>query len=181
VDLAWHPWTADVAEALASHVRGLLGAGPVETGRLCPECGSAGHGRPWARHPAGTVQVSLSRSRPYLLTAVGGLAPVGVDVESVTAVDGRWDPDVVLAPGERAAGAEARARLWVRKEAVLKAYGVGLSRPMERLVLADFPGEVTDVAAPAGHVAAVAVLSLDPPLRAGRAARSGTARRRRGR
>ena len=172
MDLAWHPWTADVAEALASHVRGLLGAGQVETGRLCPECGSAGHGRPWARHPTGPVQVSLSRSHPHLLTAVGTIGRVGVDVESVAAVDGRWDPALVLAPGERAAGAEARARLWVRKEAVLKAYGVGLARPMERLVLADFPGEVTDVPAPAGHVAAVALLTV------GRAARSGTATRR---
>ena len=40
-------------------------------------------------------------------------------------MDRRWDPDLVLAPGERADAAEAQARLWARKEAVLKACGVG--------------------------------------------------------
>ena len=172
VDLTWHPWTADVAEALASHVRGLLGPGDVETGRLCPECGSHAHGRPWARHGSTTVPVSLSHCRPHLVTAVGWTAPIGVDVESVAAVAGRWDPSLVLAPGEVARTPEEQARTWVRKEAVLKAYGVGLARPMERLVLADFDGELVDVPAPPGHVAAVAA------LRGAREARSGTARHR---
>ena len=172
VDLAWHPWTADVTEALAFHVRGLLGSGDVETGRLCPRCGSAEHGRPWVRHRSRSVPVSLSRCRPHLLTAVGTAGPVGVDVESVAAVGRGWDPALVLAPGERADTPEDRGMLWARKEAVLKAYAVGLADPMCRLVLADFPGELDDVPAPVGYVAAVA------ELREGREGRSGTATRR---
>jgi 4'-phosphopantetheinyl transferase len=175
VDLAWHPWTADVAEALASHVRGLLGPGEVETGRLCPRCGSAEHGRPWVRHRSRPVPVSLSRSRPHLLTAVGTVGQVGVDVESIAAVTRRWDPALVLAPGEMADTPEDRSRFWARKEAVLKAYAVGLADPMCRLVLADFPGELDDVPAPPGYVAAVV------RLREGREGRSGTTTRRRGR
>lgn len=159
--LHWHR-AVDPADdwdaALASHVRAVLGDGDVRTGRLCPRCGSAAHGRPWARHDGHPVQVSLSRSGAHLLTAVGDAGPVGVDVESVEDVNARWDPELVLAPGEVARTAAARASTWARKESILKAYGVGLARPMAGLRLVDFAGRLRDVPAPEGFVAALAEL-----------------------
>ena len=68
------------------------------------------------------------------MVALTTIGPVGVDVERVSATpDGV--ADVAWSAAERAALAidplgrspEARARLWVRKEAVLKATGHGLS------------------------------------------------------
>lgn len=112
------------------------------------------------------VAVSVSRSGPHLLTAVSGDAgagAIGVDVELVAAVASRWDPGVVLAPGEGAdvgATSEERAAIWVAKEAVLKAWGVGLTRPMTSFRLADLAGsvELTQLPAPPGHAAAIALI-----------------------
>ena len=162
VDLRWHPVDVGGDAALARHIGDVLGEGEVSIGRLCPGCGSADHGRPWARHDGHEVQVSLSRAGPHLLTAVSlvrdVLSAVGVDVESVTDVDSKWDADLVLAPGEVADESLARARTWVSKEAILKAYGVGLVRPMTGLSLTGFHGELVDVPAPDGFVAALALL-----------------------
>ncbi len=160
VDLRWHPVDLGGDAALASHIGAVLGDGEVSTGRLCPSCGSPDHGRPWARHDGHEVHVSLSRAGPHLLTAVSlvsaVVSAVGVDVESVTDVDSQWDADLVLARGEVADESLARARVWAAKEAILKAYGVGLTRPMTELALADFDGELVDVPAPDGFVAALA-------------------------
>lgn len=159
VSRSWHSSSADADAALADDVRRALGAGIVRTGRLCPQCGSGDHGRPWARLGERPVEVSLSRAGGHLLTAICPRGPVGVDVESVAAVAEHWDAAMVLAPGEDADTDLERARAWVRKEAVLKAYGVGLARPMTDLALADFPGRIVDVPAPDGFVAALAVLA----------------------
>jgi 4'-phosphopantetheinyl transferase len=120
------------------------------------------------------VPVSISRSGPHLVTVTGVDGAIGVDVESVAEVAARWQPELVLAPGEHAADGLAQARAWARKEAVLKAYGVGLDRPMTSLHLD--AESWTDVDAPDGYVAAVAVLTPQ----AAAAARSGTATRRTG-
>lgn len=162
LEVRWHPSTADADTAAAAHVRAVLGAGVVRVGRQCPQCGSATHGRPWARHEGRPVPVSLARSGPHLVTAVGTSGAVGVDVESVAAVNAHWDPDLVLAAGEEARTGIERARAWARKEALLKAYGVGLAEPAEASRLVDFPGEVTDLAAPDGYVAAAAELTAGP-------------------
>lgn len=137
----------------------------VRTGRLCPRCGSSSHGRPWARIESdepGTspieIPVSISRSGDHLITAVRSDGPVGVDIESIAAVERHWDPALVLHPSERGTDRtpEQRARLWAGKEAVLKALGVGLARPMPTIVLAAY--DVQDVAAPEGYVIACARL-----------------------
>ncbi|HEX7353161.1 MAG TPA: 4'-phosphopantetheinyl transferase superfamily protein [Brachybacterium sp.] len=154
----------DADAILRERVAQLLGLQPSEVlvGRSCPRCGSSAHGRPWARGKGRRheVPVSLSRCGEHLLTAVGGRRPLGVDLESISAVGRGWDPGLVLHPSERAgaerAGPREQAALWAGKEAVLKALGTGLGTPMSSLRLADFAVEA--LAAPPGHVAALARL-----------------------
>ena len=147
-----------------------LGAGDIRTGRLCGRCGSSAHGRPWATYDGRDVPVSLARSGPHLVTAVSTGGAIGVDVESVAEVAARWQPGMVLAPGESASDGLEQARVWARKEAVLKAYGVGLDRPMSSLSLD--AESWADVDAPAGYVAAVAVITPRPEAAAGPSGRA---------
>jgi 4'-phosphopantetheinyl transferase len=196
----------DAAAVLRGLVARRLGTTPddVRLGRLpCPSCGGP-HGRPAVLPadgaPDSALHVSLSRSGPVVAVAVSQDGPVGVDVEQVTRTAFAGFPAVALHPDERpaveAAGAPARARAWVRKEAALKAAGVGLvvdpttvvvtapdapaglvrwpPRPPRVLASAlplPDPADVAlaDVPAPDGWVACVAV------VRAGAAGRAGSA------
>jgi 4'-phosphopantetheinyl transferase len=147
----------------------------VRTGRLCARCGSGEHGRPWATYDGRPVPVSIARSGPHLVTALREDGAIGVDVESVAEVVARWRPELVLAPGESADDPLEQALTWARKEAVLKAYGVGLDRPMTSVVLG--AEAWLDLEAPAGYVAVVSWLT---PRRAAAAAPPGRATRRTG-
>ena len=93
-----------------------------------------------------------------LVTALSRRYPVGVDVESVASVGMAWPVDGALATGEAPASVLDFARLWVAKEAIVKAQGVGLMRPMDQVRLADFEGRVHELPAPDDLVAAVALL-----------------------
>lgn len=160
--LALHRAEEDADGILQARVAALLGApaADVLVGRSCPRCGSSEHGRPWARRRGARreVFVSLSRCGEHLMTAVSEDGPVGVDLEAIAAVGRAWDPQLTLHPSERAAAEQAGPRelaaLWARKEAVLKFLGTGLETPMSAVRLADH--HVVDVAAPPGHVAALA-------------------------
>ncbi|MFI1865212.1 4'-phosphopantetheinyl transferase family protein [Streptomyces jumonjinensis] len=99
--------------------------------QFCAECGRYGHGRPYLRgHPG--VGVSLSHADGLVATAVGPGA-VGVDVEPATRRPGplpvlrRLLPEAELreAAAQLDPGA-ALLRLWVRREALLKAGQDGL-------------------------------------------------------
>ncbi len=168
------------ATASAAVLRLVLGAVldrapqtlPVDRG--CPTCGRP-HGRP---RVAGGPEVTVAHTADCLVVAVHADRPVGVDVEEV----GRFPPgdlarlaEVVLAPGERRGrlSAAGLATTWTRKEAVLKATGVGLagldgvavSAPGARpRVLAGDAGPVrlVDLRPPAGLVGALAVLGEAP-------------------
>jgi 4'-phosphopantetheinyl transferase len=128
----------------------------ITTGRHCPTCGSATHGRPWVRLADGTSpHVSLSRCGEHVVTVIAD-HPVGIDVESIDAVTSRWDPALVLHPSESADAPAQQAAMWCRKEAILKALGTGLSTPMSEIRVADW--QVEDIAAPDGLAAAVVVI-----------------------
>ena len=154
VHVSWHHASDDADQALREQVALVTGTeqGSVEVGRLCARCGRDEHGRPWASHG---VHVSLARSGPHLVTAVSTSGPVGIDVESVMAVDGAWaDLTALLDPGLVPAG-DGRAAWWCRLEAALKRDGVGLSGQIDLTRLDR--GFVDDVEAPPGYCAAIAV------------------------
>jgi hypothetical protein len=96
-----------------------------------------------------SVSASLSRAGECAVVAVGVGVDVGIDVERVAGLraDG---PDslekVAWHPHEQPRSLEDRARLWVRKESVLKLLGLGLTVDPRRLRLsdADRPPEVLD-------------------------------------
>jgi len=151
----------------------VLGSAPgsVVFDRTCRRCGSPTHGPP--RVPGSAVVFSVSRSHGIVICAVG--AP-GADVEWMgTDVDVDDVARVALSPGERAQldgvarPAERRVALltaWVRKEAYLKATGVGLAADLTRCEVTFLAGVAPSVVGETGwwladvpiadHVAAVA-------------------------
>ncbi len=150
-----------------AHARDLLGPGRLQVGRLCPVCGSDAHGQPWLRHAGRRIPVSLSRSNGHLVTALlangDGLPArrtVGIDVERTDDVAQRVSPDLVRHPDDPATtDPGSLAWLWVAKEAILKASGSGLVRPMTEVAVSARP--VRLINAPPGYVAAVCVDAAD--------------------
>jgi 4'-phosphopantetheinyl transferase len=163
----------------------LTADGPpvARVGRWCRSCGRlADHGRPIALdgngRPIPQVFLSSSHSGPVVVAAASADAPVGVDVETAAALRSWLAADLdgfdqlTLSPAERAALARleptranpARLRLWVRKEAVLKAAGVGLAIEPNRLTLrgatvATWPPELDTELTPG-----VTLVDLAPPV-----------------
>lgn len=148
----------------------------VAVDRTCGRCG-AQHGRP---HLPGTgLNASVSHSGEVVAVAITWCGPVGVDVEAVRAIDFAAMAESVCTPAERI---EVRTEadfftIWTRKEAVLKATGEGLSRPMTDLqvtppasapVLLGFGNgqpracQMADLSVGDGYRACVAVLAAGP-------------------
>lgn len=163
---------------VAAHaaLRRLLGdrlgilPGDVRFDRRCRRCGHPTHGRP--ELVGGDLpSFSLARAGGIALVAVSDAGRIGADVE---AVDRPWPAvgRVAFTPRERAwlaardAHDQARlaAGLWTRKEAVVKALGVGLAGPLTsfdgRGDVVRLDGEppvgVRAIAAPRGLAAALA-------------------------
>lgn len=156
---------------------GLLLGRPPESlrfDRTCPDCGRQ-HGRPLLVDDPG-LHLSLSRTGSVVALALSRSGPVGIDVEQVDGAQFEGFGDVALHAHERAAtdgdpsDAASDAASWVRKEAALKALGVGLRvdpttfvTPRAGVLSEVVPGmpclTVMDVDAPTGCVAAVALSS----------------------
>lgn len=100
--------------------------------RTCASCGEQ-HGRPILLQDKG-VHVSVSRTSALVAVAATRVGPVGIDVELVASTDFDGFGATTLHPDERddvqvaphADRLHRRATSWARKEAALKALGVGL-------------------------------------------------------
>ena len=174
---------AEARDLLGIEVATLLDVQPgdVSIAAVCSRCGGP-HGRPVVQVAVLSDRipfVSISRRSGVIVVAVSSDGPVGVDAERVGAATSDI-AGVVLHPSERADDAEALTTTWVRKEALLKATGHGLTADPAGIVLSapgDEPGLVRwdDPGAPTqqvwmsdlhltdGYVACVAVLSGTRP------------------
>lgn len=131
-----------------------LGVPPsaVRFGRdACPRCPDPAHGRPRIEYPATTLDFNLSRSGPYWLLAVTAGAKAGVDIERRNSAVGVADVALTKDELARMRGLEVPEqrqelfyRAWTRKEAVLKACGVGIVAELRDLEASPAePGPVT--------------------------------------
>lgn len=146
-----------------------LGVAPesLEFVRRCRTCGETGHGKP-ALVDGAPWEFSLSHAGGWVLLAVSNVGPVGVDIEAASATFAEIAA-MVRGPGE---AADDLHRLWVRKEAVLKATGDGLAVPMSSFTISPltWPADppladrlaLADLVVPAGYAAAVAVIPDHP-------------------
>ena len=175
------PAAAD--RALADLVAAYLGVrvDQVHVGRRCPQCAATDHGRPVVRAVEGRrVHVSIARTLGRTAVAAGSTGPIGVDLESVDVDRFSGVATVARHAGEpEPATLDDVAVLWVRKEAVLKATGWGVTYGPDRVnVTPDRPSPfpvragsgsqevqlwVTDLDVGRGYAAAVAVVSPSPP------------------
>ncbi|MFF0091750.1 4'-phosphopantetheinyl transferase family protein [Streptomyces canus] len=117
---------------------GYLGVPPREVvlgRRPCPRCAHPEHGRPRIDWPPTDLDFNLSRSGPHWLLAVVVGHQVGVDLEDDRSLDVEGASRFVMSASElthilSAPGGPARThaffRCWTRKEAVVKAIGVGI-------------------------------------------------------
>ena len=118
------------------HLAEWYGVRPDEvelTTARCAACGSDRHGAPIAKIGDHVVTLSLTQSGDVGGLLVGPAQPVGLDIETVfgppvfDAVRGVLSPaeTSALANAHRLEDPDALTRAWTRKEAVLKAIGVG--------------------------------------------------------
>ena len=143
-------------------------------------------GRPGLDDPATDLRFSLSHSGEWALLAVAEGVDVGIDIERV-----REDVDVgrmakrfftpaetqQLLAREEKSKRDAFFRTWTRKEALIKALGLGvpgalqqvsaLLRPDGDLVIDPQRAgwRIEDLPAPAGYAAALAVAAADVSIR----------------
>lgn len=155
-----------------------LGVPPWEVtiDRRCGHCGGREHGRP--RFPDAVIEYSVSRTEHWVIMAVVGGDPVGVDIEDPAALR---DPAALVRAAltrqeqDHLAALPAAARTswllaaWTRKEAAMKLAGLGLQAPPNRLDvraatvaatgIARWPAgtvHLRGLAVPDGHTAALA-------------------------
>jgi len=125
-------------------------AAGLTVSRRCAGCGSSEHGKP----SIAGVELSLSRSHGVVMAAAGPSGTqLGADIERIPADLFAGFDDYVLAPEERTgpgigeppesslrSDVTARIALWVAKEAVLKAAGLGLALDPSTVSLVDASG-----------------------------------------
>jgi 4'-phosphopantetheinyl transferase len=152
----------DAAGRLLAHeVARVTGvpADEVRIVRACPRCGSPDHGTPVVVGSGRSrPSVSLSRAEGIALVAVSTAGPVGVDVERLDVARFAGFDSVALHASERALTVEARAKLWARKESLLKATGDALHLDPELVRVSDADQAPRLVEWPSDRVAPVAQL-----------------------
>jgi 4'-phosphopantetheinyl transferase len=142
----------------------LTGTAPdrLRLARRCGHCCATDHGKPCL--PGSELDFSISHSGGLAAVAVARGRRVGVDVERVrrgtdvlAVARGALSPAELLEIETPATDAERRAaffRCWTRKEAWLKATGVGLAGELDGVAGPDWG--IHSLPAPAGYAAAVA-------------------------
>jgi 4'-phosphopantetheinyl transferase len=154
VDVWLVPREADNAHsAMRAVLSEYTGISPEDLGfeRQCAACGSREHGKP--RLTSGTQGrpplFSLARNHRFVAIAVCADREIGVDLEdsqeAPPATYSWCHPNEAqklssLPPARREAAA---LRLWVRREAVLKAMGLGLGEDADGLDLSGLPARFT--------------------------------------
>ncbi|MGW7281852.1 4'-phosphopantetheinyl transferase family protein [Streptomyces sp. NPDC054844] len=118
-----------------SHYLGLPPSEVVLGRHPCPRCAHPQHGRPRIDWPPTDLGFNLSRSGAQWLIAVVAGHQVGVDLEDDRSLDVDGASKLVMSTLELAhvrslpdesARTDAFFRCWTRKEAVVKAIGVGI-------------------------------------------------------
>lgn len=151
----------------------------VDVDRTCGQCG-AQHGPPRIR--ATNLRVSVSHSGAWVAVAGTQGEAVGVDIEVADRLAGQYEDlaPLLLAEDETCAP-DRLVHRWTQKEAVLKASGHGLRMGLTRLAIDDGPAgprvirfddayrrlhrwSLTELDAPLGIVATLAVLADVPPI-----------------
>lgn len=143
----------------------------VRLGYTCALCGGA-HGRPVVSLPteAAGVHVSLAHAGDRVVVAGTRVAPLGVDVEPVSATGFDGFDAVALTPAERRRlrrldepqRRTVRAAFWARKEALLKASGEGLNLDPRAVEVTRAGAQLRDLDLGRGYAGALAVLSSTP-------------------
>jgi 4'-phosphopantetheinyl transferase len=142
--------------AVRQILAGYLGSDPrrLRLGRRpCPRCPNPAHGRPCVVFPRTGLDFNLSRSGAHWLLAVTAERPIGVDLELARPDADLWlTSSAFMSPAElrhltdlpdAAARADAYYRAWTRKEAVVKADGVGVVEDLRTVDVAPhLPGPV---------------------------------------
>jgi 4'-phosphopantetheinyl transferase len=147
----------------------------VPLARTC-RCGDTTHGKPFV--PRAAVEFSISHAGARAVVALTEAGRVGVDVEHLGAPADAAMAEIMLTSHElqewRALPSAARQpgllTYWTRKEAVLKATGEGLTRPLTDIVVAapasvpavrsgPAPAQLLDIGPWPGYVGAVCVLT----------------------
>lgn len=91
----------------------------------------------------GQLRFNLSHSGPWCVLALTRGRNVGVDVQTLDEADAESLPcELVCHPDEETARWDKKTAIcrWSLKEALLKAHGIGLAHPMEKVRLVPGPG-----------------------------------------
>ncbi len=100
-------------------------------------------GKPLLAAPFAGLHFNLSHCSDLAVVAVSASGAVGIDLEPLTRAPELLECESIFChpreiadlPADPAARATALLRIWTAKEAVLKAWGIGLSHPPETLRL----------------------------------------------
>lgn len=142
-----------------------LPAASIKLDRTCPDCG-----RPHGKVRAEGAELSVTHSGDLVGVAISD-RPVGLDVEKVDpGIDVDGMARIALSEAELAAlprndeRAHAFTTYWTRKEAIVKATGDGLRTDLRTITGPPAGFQVRDLDVDPGYVAALAVVSAEPPV-----------------
>ncbi|MFG1819807.1 4'-phosphopantetheinyl transferase family protein [Kribbella sp. NPDC049174] len=137
----------------------------ISLDRTCPECG-----KPHGKVRAEGAELSVTHSGDLVGVAISD-RPVGLDVEKVDpGLDVAGVASISLSDAELAAlprndeRVHAFTTYWTRKEAIVKATGDGLRTDLRTITGAPNGFQVIQLTVDPGYVAALAVVSAEPPV-----------------